>query len=284
MLWHAYPHVHRLTLRVNEDRANVRLWSFVHQRWLTDNEIGPQHYSASATATLHIDHHDTVRLSSARGYPQRVYLANYANNTVIGRINIGSSGAISMHAEAAWAVDNTPGWNFHQTTTAIIGLAPGFTLNITDVIDEDVDLIRHRRRNNTLFIPNRYLNGTNAYDAQVIGPVYPLAIAPAPPAAAWPPAAALPPAAVDPQPLVEAIEALNNELVNLPMEALQMNDDGQIIMPEPAEQAEMEAVIEQEAEPIHAMAPEDGTESTTSSSEPSIQDFASAVNEWDSDQ
>lgn len=161
--------INRYSLRINEEGQSIRLWDFIHRQWVNPTNNQAHVYVGSATAIVHIERNDTVRISTTRGYPQRIAMAICDTNEVVGTLTISATGICTIRQEERpWNLSQPISPYWRSQLTAVLGFVPGFTITIVDNQDNDVDLMRHRLRNNSLFIPNRYAQGTVAYDANAL--------------------------------------------------------------------------------------------------------------------
>lgn len=163
MLWLAVPTINRYRLTINEERSRVNPYSYEQRRWLNDIEIGNWFVMQSPASVLSISDGNVIRINSQKGYPQKYALVERESMMVHATLNIGANGVCTIRAES-WHVNQPPSPIWQSNLTAVLGFDSGYTLTIVDCQDRDVDLFRHRARNNTVFIPQRYVSGTMAYD------------------------------------------------------------------------------------------------------------------------
>lgn len=112
---------------------------------------------------------ERISFASLETIHQVVFVADTTTNSTIGRIEIATNGAIQVYDNPVVQVE--PGveidrnWKHH--ITAIIGVQCPTTINITDELGADTDILRLKDGHATWFVPSRYKSGSPAYDFMV---------------------------------------------------------------------------------------------------------------------
>lgn len=162
MLWYAERLVPRFNLRLNGAQRCFYVRNTEIHRW----EMCPSATIGSVTACVHFNHDASMlHVLSRRGFPQRFFLVNVDTNRVLAHFHILSNGSFSVTDAMAMSIDAiSDDWKRH--TLLMVGVKPTFTMNITDVLGDDEDVLRHKDGKNRMFFPHRYADGkkTPPYD------------------------------------------------------------------------------------------------------------------------
>lgn len=162
MLWYAERLMPRFNLRLNGAQRCFYVRSNEINRW----EMCQNAMMGSVTACVHFNHDASMlHVLSRKGFPQRLFVVNVDTNRVLAHFHIVSNGSFSVNDGMAMSIDAiSEDWKRHMLL--IVGVKPTFTMNITDVLGDDEDVLRHKNGKTRMFFPHRYADGkkTPAYD------------------------------------------------------------------------------------------------------------------------
>lgn len=165
----------RFHLRLNEN-GSVFLIKDPHSfQW---RPVGNTTFVSSPAALTGSYEGEKVTFASIETVHQVIFVADASRNVTIGRIEISTGGAIQVYDTPV--VTLKPGeeldakWKHH--VTAILGVPGPSTINITNVLGNDTDILRLKPGHATWYIPARYKTESESYDFTLPDPLVPVRV------------------------------------------------------------------------------------------------------------
>lgn len=159
MLWHVSEFRPRVSLRLNNDATFFRIRNNDQWQWLSDRTFG------SATATVQGSlNGNRATMFSEPGFEQIIALADVSTNRTIGLIRVKDDGALRITDNPILSLGQPLSLYWHKKISVMLGVAGFTTINITDMIGEDEDILRYQIGHRSIHIPRHYTVETPQYD------------------------------------------------------------------------------------------------------------------------
>lgn len=162
MLWYGNKFTPRFNLRLNEARRIWYVRDFENRRWEAPDE---NVYGTNFGAVRFSEDASKMFVQSLTGYPQRLLVFSLKTERVLAHFHVSTVGAITITSGNATPIDELPREWKSQMILAV-GVEEVFTMNITDILGDDEDVLRHKIGKDRMYLPSRYADGkaTVAYD------------------------------------------------------------------------------------------------------------------------